>query len=121
MLLLRKFAVQKADLVAYERPGGILARIFDDKGNVIGWGFGVVWSPAVLAAETNADILSHNIAEALKREGINSEEDIRLVAERQGYGRVLTAAALALIAVSFTLRRDAQDPKSKICFAPVNT
>ncbi len=86
-------------IVAYERPGGILARIFDDQGNVIGEGFGVVWSPAVLAAEIDADLIPPEVAEGLKKEGINTEEDIRLVAELQGYGRVLTAAALALVAV----------------------
>jgi hypothetical protein len=92
----------KGHIVAYERPDGILACIFDDQGDVIGKGFGVVWSPAVLAAEIDAGILPHDIAEALKREGINSEEDIRLVAELQGYGRVLTAAALALVAINET-------------------
>ena len=86
-------------IVAYERPAGILARIFDDRGNVIGEGFGVVWSPAVLAAELDAGLIQEDVAEALKKEGINSEEDIRLTARLQGYGRVLTAAALALVAV----------------------
>ncbi len=86
-------------IVAYEQPGGILARIFDDQGNVIGKGFGVVWSPAVLAAEIDAGLIPPGVAEDLKREGINTEEDIRLVAELHGYGRVLTAAAVALVAV----------------------
>lgn len=86
-------------IVAYERPGGILARIFDDQGNVIGEGFGVVWSPAVLAAEIDAGLISEEIAETLKKEGINTPEDIELTARLQGYGRVLTAAALALVAV----------------------
>jgi len=36
-------------IAAYEEPEGILARVFDDSGEVIGEGFGVVWSPAVLA------------------------------------------------------------------------
>ena len=58
-------------IVAYERPGGILARIFDDQGNVIGEGFGVVWSPAVLAAEIDAGLIPDEVAEDLKKEGIN--------------------------------------------------
>jgi hypothetical protein len=87
------------DIAAYERPGGILARIFDDRGSVIGEGFGVVWSPAVLAAEIDADLMPQEVAQALQQEGINTEKDISLVAELQGYGRVLTAAALALVAV----------------------
>ncbi len=86
-------------IVAYERPGGILARIFDDKGQVIGEGFGVVWSPAVLAAEIDAGLIPENVAEDLKKEGINTPEDIERTARLQGYGRVLTAAALALVAV----------------------
>lgn len=86
-------------IVAYERPGGILARIFDEQGNVIGEGFGVVWSPAVLAAEIDAGVISEDVAETLKKEGINTTEDIELTARLQGYGRVLTAAALALVAV----------------------
>jgi len=89
----------KGRIVAYERPGGILARIFDDQGNVIGEGFGVVWSPAVLAAEINAGLIQEDVAEGLKKEGINTPEDIEKVAYLQGYGRVLTAAALALVAV----------------------
>ncbi len=86
-------------IVAYERPGGILAHIFDDQDNVIGEGFGVVWSPAVLAAEIDAGLIPEEIAETLKKEGINTPEDIELTARLQGYGRVLTAAALALVAV----------------------
>jgi hypothetical protein len=86
-------------IAAYEQPEGILARIFNDQGEVMGEGFGVVWSPAVLAAEINAGLIQGEVADALGREGINSQEDIRLTARLQGYGRVLTAAALALVAV----------------------
>lgn len=86
-------------IVAYEQPGGIQAKIFDDQGNMIGEGFGVVWSPAVLAAELDAGLIPENVAEALKREGINTKEDIDLVAALYGYGRVLTPAAMALVAV----------------------
>jgi len=86
-------------IVAYERPEGIVARIFDDEGNVIGEGFGVVWSPAVLAAEIEAGLLPPDLAEELRREGVNTPEDMEKVASLQGYGRVLTAAALALLAV----------------------
>jgi len=86
-------------IAAYEKPEGILARVFDDSGEVIGEGFGVVWSPAVLAAQIEAGLLPQEIVPALKREGINSREDIRLTARLQGYGRVLTASTLALVAV----------------------
>jgi hypothetical protein len=86
-------------IVAYEQPAGIHAKILDDRGSVIGEGWGVVWSPAVLAAEIDAGLLPPDIAEALKREGINTEEDLKLVADLHGYGRVLTAAAIALVKV----------------------
>jgi len=86
-------------IAAYEEPEGIRARIFDDRGEMIGEGFGVVWSPAVLAAQINAGLLPQDIVPALMKEGINSDEDIRLTARLQGYGRVLTASALALVAV----------------------
>jgi hypothetical protein len=59
----------------------------------------VVWSPAVLAAEIDAGLIQEDVAEGLKKEGINTPEDIEKVAYLQGYGRVLTAAALALVAV----------------------
>lgn len=86
-------------IAAYEEPEGIRARIFDHRGAVAGEGFGVVWSPAVLAAQIDAGLLPSDIVPPLKNEGINSQEDIRLTAQLQGYGRVLTASALALVAV----------------------
>jgi len=86
-------------IVAYERPEGIVARIFDDEENIIGEGLGVVWSPAVLAAEIEAGLLPPDLSEELRREGVNTPEDMEKVASLQGYGRVLTAAALALLAV----------------------
>jgi hypothetical protein len=86
-------------IVAYEQPTGILAKIFDDRGSVIGEGFGVVWSPAVLAAELDAGLIPEDVAEDLKREGINTKEDIDLVADLYGFGRVLTPAAMALLEV----------------------
>lgn len=86
-------------IVAYERPTGILARIFDDRGKVIGEGFGIVGSPAVLAAELDSGLISPEISEDLKREGINTLEDIEKVADLYGYGRVLTPAEMALMIV----------------------
>jgi hypothetical protein len=86
-------------IVAYEEPGGIKARIYDDHGEMMGEGFGVVWSPAVLAAEIDACIIPEDVAEDLMKEGINTPEDIEKTAQLHGYGRVLTATALALVAV----------------------
>ncbi|HWQ18719.1 MAG TPA: hypothetical protein VN455_03005 [Methanotrichaceae archaeon] len=86
-------------VVAYERPGGIEARVMDDHGNVLGEGFGVVWSPAILAAQIDAKLIPEEIAEGLNREGINTREDIDLVADLYGYGRVITPAAMALVEI----------------------
>jgi len=86
-------------VAAYERPGGIEARVLDDQGNVLGEGFGVVWSPAILAAQIDAKLIPEEIAKGLKREGINTREDIDLVADLYGYGRVITPAAMALVEI----------------------
>jgi len=90
---------EKGRIAAYEEPGGIRARIYDDQGRVMGEGFGVVWSPAVLAAEIDAGLIPEEVAKGLMKEGINTPEDIEKTAQLQGYGRVLTASALALVAV----------------------
>ncbi|HUS76421.1 MAG TPA: hypothetical protein VMY43_10490 [Methanothrix sp.] len=67
--------------MAYEELGGIQARILIDKGEVMGEGFGVGWSPAVFAAEIDSGLIQEDVAEALRTEGINSEDDIRLIAK----------------------------------------
>jgi hypothetical protein len=86
-------------VVAYERPGGILAWVLDDRGETMGEGEGVVWSPAILAAEIDAGIIPDECAEPLLREGTSSKEDMARVADMYGYGRVLSPAAVALMAV----------------------
>lgn len=50
----------------------------------------------MLAAEIDAGVIPHTVAERLLAGGINREEDVRLTAGLQGYGRVLTAAATFL-------------------------
>ncbi|HIE32328.1 MAG TPA: hypothetical protein EYP67_08160 [Methanosarcinales archaeon] len=87
-------------ITAYERPNGILAKILDDEGDVIGEGFDVVWSPAVLAAEIDAGLIPSDIAEDLKREGTNTKEDIERVADLYGYGRVISPAVIALTTIN---------------------
>jgi hypothetical protein len=91
---------QSGAIVAYERPNGILERILDDQGNVIGEGFDVVWSHAVLAAEIDAGIIPTDIAEDLKKEGTNTEEGIELVADLYGYGWVISPAVIALTTIN---------------------
>jgi len=86
-------------VVAYERPGGILGRVLDDRGEIMGEGEGVVWSPAILAAEIDAGIIPEEFVGPLQREGTNSKEDMARVADMYGYGRVLSPAAVALMAV----------------------
>jgi hypothetical protein len=86
-------------VLAYEQPGGILAKVTDDRGNVMGKGWGVVWSPAVLAAEVDAGLIPEDIVDAVVKEGTNTKEDMKLVAALYGYGRVLTPAAVALMTI----------------------
>jgi hypothetical protein len=86
-------------VVAYEQPGGIVAKVTDNRGEIIGKGKGVVWSPAVLAAEADAGIIPEDIIDPLVREGTNSQEDMKRVAALYGYGRVLTPAAVALMTI----------------------
>jgi len=83
-------------IVTYERPKGILARIFDGRGEVVGEGFDIVWSPAVLAAEIDAGVVPESVASRLRAEGLSSDEDIERVAELFGYGRVLAPSVVAL-------------------------
>ncbi len=86
-------------VLAYEQPGGILGKVTDDRGIVIGEGWGVVWSPAVLAAEVDAGLIPEDIVDAVVKEGTNTKEDMDRVAALYGYGRVLTPAAVALMAI----------------------
>ncbi|MDH7508843.1 MAG: hypothetical protein QHH00_05540 [Methanomassiliicoccales archaeon] len=81
---------------AYERPNGILATIKDDSGNEIGRGFDIVWSPAVLAAEIDADLVPRNLKESLREDALTHDHEIDAVADLFGYGRVLTPSVIAL-------------------------
>ncbi|OPY30915.1 MAG: hypothetical protein A4E32_02159 [Methanomassiliicoccales archaeon PtaU1.Bin124] len=81
---------------AFEDPMGVEAMIRDDRGHLIGEGFDIVWSPALLAAEIEAGLIPDDVARKLKREGLSSEQDIASQAAMYGYGRVLTPGALAL-------------------------
>ena len=87
-------------IVAYERLKGILARILDDNDNVIGEGFDIVWSPAVLAAELDAGIIPPTIAEDLRRDGTSTEDKIELVSDMFGFGRVVSPAVIALTIIN---------------------
>ncbi|MDI9645313.1 MAG: hypothetical protein QFX40_01300 [Archaeoglobales archaeon] len=80
---------------AYEKPNGILAVLKDDEGEEIGRGFDIVWSPAILDAEIEADIIPKTLKEKL--EGVISEqEEIKKVADLFGFGRVVSPSVLAL-------------------------
>ncbi|MHC1599735.1 MAG: hypothetical protein ACXQS5_02810 [Candidatus Methanospirareceae archaeon] len=83
-------------VIAYERPEGVIARIFDEGGEIIGEGLDIVWSSAVLAAEIDAGLIPEPMASDVKREGTSSRADIERVADLYGYGRVITPAVIAL-------------------------
>ena len=70
--------------------------IRDDHGHVIGEGFDMVWSTAILAAEIDAGLIPTELVAGLRREGLSSEKDVAAQAALYGYGRVLTPGALAL-------------------------
>ncbi|MEG9194239.1 MAG: hypothetical protein V6S10_02795 [Candidatus Methanoglobus sp.] len=80
---------------AYERPDGILAVIKDDEGNVVGEGFDIVWSSAILAAEIDGKLVPERFEEKLK-EALSGEEEIKAIADVYGYGRVVTPSVIAL-------------------------
>lgn len=81
---------------AFEEPRGVIAVVRDDGGQVIGEGFDIVWSPAILAAEIDAGLIPAATARRLERDALSSEEDVRRVASLHGYGRVLSSSVLAL-------------------------
>lgn len=87
-------------IVAYEEPSGIIARIRDGEGRVLGEGRGVVWSPAVLAAELDAGLIPSDFEEDLRRDGTSTPDVIERVAGLFGYGRVVTPAVIALDTIS---------------------
>ncbi len=87
-------------IVAYERPEGVIARIFDERGRIIGEGLDIVWSSAVLAAEIDAGLIPEPMDSDVKREGTSSRADIERVANLYGYGRVITPAVVALDAIN---------------------
>lgn len=84
---------------AQELPDGILARILDERGQPVGEGLGIVWSPAVLAAELDAGLIPPRLEEQLRRDGTSDQETITRVAELSGFGRVVTSAVIALNSV----------------------
>ncbi|QLH74004.1 MAG: hypothetical protein HPY73_00070 [Methanomassiliicoccales archaeon] len=96
---------------AYEEPNGIRAVVRDDRGKVIGEGFDIVWSPAILSAEIEAGTMPFKFVEQLRREGVSSIEEIAKMAALYGYGRVLTPGVIALEYVQLnggrtTIRRE---------------
>jgi hypothetical protein len=73
--------------MAYEQPERVIARIFDERGRIIGEGLDIVWSSAVLAAEIDAGLIPDPMDSDVKREGTSSREDIERVADLYGYGK----------------------------------
>jgi len=86
---------EKGVVSAYERSEGILAVVKDDSGDVIGEGFDIVWSSAILAAELDAKLVPERFEEKL-REALSEEDEIRAIADVYGYGRVVTPSVIAL-------------------------
>ena len=122
--------------VTYERPDGVIAKIYDDKGEVVGEGKDIVSASAILSAELDAGVIPEPFASELSAV-VTSEEDLRRTGEIYGYGRVITPASIALeeakkIGGRTVIRRegigvvaqafDAQGNtffKSPVCYCPV--
>jgi hypothetical protein len=81
---------------AFEEPEGVLAVIRNDQGDVIGEGFDIVWSPAILSAEIDAGLIPVRMSSRLVEDSLSKEDDVGRVASLFGYGRVLTPSVLAL-------------------------
>lgn len=81
--------------VSYERPEGVLAEIYDNKGNIVAEGFDTVSASAILRAELNAGLIQNQLDSELKKT-ISSPENRRKVRSVYGYGRVITPASIAL-------------------------
>jgi len=81
---------------AFEEPFGIRAVIRNDEGKVIGEGFDIVWSPAILHAEIEAGVMPERFVHQLQEEGLSSQEEIAGMAALYGYGRMLTPGVIAM-------------------------
>jgi hypothetical protein len=81
---------------AFEEPEGVLAVIRNDRREVVGEGFDIVWSPAILSAEIDAGLIPERMRIKLAEDALSTDDDARRVASLFGYGRVLTPSVLAL-------------------------
>jgi hypothetical protein len=81
---------------AFEEPEGVLAIIRDDHSEVVGEGFDIVWSPAVLAEEIDAGLIPKSMCPTLAEDALSNSDDVHRVASLFGFGRVLTPSVLAL-------------------------
>lgn len=93
--VLEKICDKGGKAISYERPDGVLARIYDDKGNVVSEDFDIVSAPAILRAELNAGFIPNPLDSELQKT-VPSEDDIRRVSSVYGYGRVITPASIVL-------------------------
>ena len=56
--VLRELSEQGGYASCWERPDGIRAKIYDDKGNVVGEGEGITWPPAILLPDEIKDLVN---------------------------------------------------------------
>ncbi|MFQ6121059.1 MAG: hypothetical protein ACE5KE_14385 [Methanosarcinales archaeon] len=81
--------------MCWEKPDGIGAYIYDDKGNIVGTGEGITWPPAILFAQVEGGFLPKDIEKEITQ-SLLCIIDAEKVADIYGYGRVVTPVAAAL-------------------------
>jgi len=87
--VLEKICDKGGKAVTYERPDGVLARIYDNDGNVVSEDLDIVSASAILRAELNAGFIPNPLDSELQKT-VTSEDDIRRVSSVYGYGRANT-------------------------------
>ena len=92
--VLRELSEQGGYASCWEQPDGIRAKIFDDKGNVVGEGEGITWPPAILFAMVEGGFFVPEVEEELVK-SLQCIIDMEKVADIYGYGRVVTPVAMA--------------------------
>lgn len=94
-LTLKEISSNKGTVVCREVPEGIVAEIKDEQSRIIGQGKDLVWAPAILKAQINAELIPYPITPELKGL-LTSKDDLNRVAQMYGYGRCVSAAGIGI-------------------------
>jgi hypothetical protein len=81
--------------ITMEVPDGTSAKVLDDQGEVLGEGTDIVWSPSILRAQIDADLIPKTVANELEKI-LTTKKDRKKVSAMFGYGRVISPAGTVL-------------------------